>query len=633
MKVIVKSLVHWSWLLVLCLIVGWFAGKVLTLAFPPTYQATALIQLNAQSGTSQIIQPIEVYGSLVTSDSLLNPVLKKYPQIDRQSFLSKQLSVNSDSRSQTISIQVTLLQPKVAQDAANMLAQMLIQQQNANIKALYTQEIQIDSARISAEQAKIDLLNRKYIEVASAAVPNTVILQQLNNQISQEQNLQTQDLAARQSLITEQTLFSTPFSLVQSATLPNRSSSIIGLIPLVPLTLVTMLILGLMLIYFLESKAGRINGVYTLQQGIALPVLGFLRWTNPSPQKMSLQALLEARTPYAEDCRIMMADVLFHAENARAKILVLTGLKTRSGTSLIASQLAVLLAQSKRKVLLIDANFHEPTVHKHLGLSNEEGLATLLEEARTAKVVVTSTTEHVLAETEKQVFNFMDIWSAASNQLSAKLRKKRLISENIEAANGASHPQDVETMEQESSTDYTEDADDTASYKTIKVVKQESSDENSEHAIAICQDGAIAIPITEHIEVKEEANANGVSHDQIVEVVEFSVDSYIKSTSFQNLYVLPAGKSLMNPTSLLSMPEMKDLLKWTTQHNDFVVIDCPALIHAESHLLGALSDQTFLVVDATQDRMKQIINAKEELMNTGVKLSGLIVNKLGRWID
>ena len=63
-----------------------------------------------------------------------------------------------------------------------------------------------------------------------------------------------------------------------------------------------------------------------------------------------------------------------------------------------------------------------------------------------------------------------------------------------------------------------------------------------------------------------------------------------------------------------------------------MVIDCPALTYAEAHVLGGLSDQTFLVIDATKDRLKQLENIKEELISTGVRLSGLIVNKLGRWI-
>ena len=77
---------------------------------------------------------------------------------------------------------------------------------------------------------------------------------------------------------------------------------------------------------------------------------------------------------------------------------------------------------------------------------------------------------------------------------------------------------------------------------------------------------------------------------------------------------------------------MDFFLRWASRRVDFIVIDSPPLMYADSHVLGSLSDQTFLVVDATKDRQKQVLNAKQEFLTTGVKLSGIIVNKLGRWV-
>jgi hypothetical protein len=39
-----------------------------------------------------------------------------------------------------------------------------------------------------------------------------------------------------------------------------------------------------------------------------------------------------------------------------------------------------------------------------------------------------------------------------------------------------------------------------------------------------------------------------------------------------------------------------------------------------------------VVVDATRDRLKQVAVMKDELMGGRVRLAGLIVNKLNRWI-
>ncbi len=566
MKIVVRALIRWSWVLILCLLIGWLGGKKLATLFPPQYQATALIQLNMQSNTSAIVQSVAVYASLVTSDSVLGATLKNYPDLDRQTMSTKQLIITNDPKAQTISIQVALPNAREAASVANGLAHLLVAQQNAYIQQQYINEQKLLDGRIADEQKNINTLNQQIIQLSAnsiAAAANATAIQQDQNQVTQIQNLQNQDVAQKQTLTTEQALDSNPLSVVQEAIPPSKPSSIIGLIPFAPAFLGFMLILGMIVIFLLEREADRINGVYALQKKLALPVLGSLRWISPGPNSKPLRALVDSREPYAEDCRIMMADVLFHAEEAHAHILAITGSKAQSGSSTIAWILAALLAQSKRRVLLIDANLHEPTQNKRLEVSNNAGLASMLEEARNMKVNAV----------------------AVSGQ------------EPVEMYQQTSIPR-IETQ-------------------GIMGARKQSS--------------SLIINPQRLNSVKRAAV--GASDQKIVDLAaKYSFGKYIVPTRIQDLYVLPAGRPTMNPNNLLSMPEMDYFLKWSSKRVDFIVIDCPALIHAEAHVLGALSDQTLLVVDATKDRQKQVLNAKEKLLSTGVKLSGIIVNKLGRWV-
>lgn len=561
MKAAVRSLVHWFWLLIAFLVVGYVIGKGLTMLIPPTYLSTAVVQLNAQTRSSQaqIIQPVSAYSTLVTSDSVLNPVLKMHTELDRLNFVTKQLVVTSDNPSQSIQIQVTLPSSKEAASIANEIAQLLVSQQNTFIQSQYNQELQIVSRRIADEQKAIDHLNQQYAATPST---NTAALQQLTNQIDQQRNLQNSDISTQQTLMTEQALYSSPLSVVQSATVAAKPSSLIGSIPFTPLMMTVLFILGLVVISFLEQNAGRITGAYELQRKASIPVLGTLRWTRPM---IPLRQLFDSKTPYAEDCRVMMADALYHAEEAKAQVLAIIGTKVRSGSSSVAAELAALLAQSKRRVLLIDANLHEPSQHKILEISNEAGLARMLEEARRMNVSVTPIMGQRLFGGHQQVIE------------SGAMASKRVARLHLHMPALASRRQDDNHMDA-------------------------------------------------HM-------ANGASGREFVEFLEsFPFNHYIQTTDIQNLFVLSAGETQLNPSILLSMPVMDLFLKWASHQGDYIVIDCPALIYAESHVLGSLSDQTLLVVDATRDRMKQVVKVKEELLSTGVKLSGLIVNKLGRWV-
>ncbi len=266
---------------------------------------------------------------------------------------------------------------------------------------------------------------------------------------------------------------------------------------------------------------------------------------------------------YAEECRVMMADMLFHAENAGAHTLAITSIKSKAGNSSIAAELAALLANSKRRVLLIDANLPAPTLHKRLGIPNEAGLARLLEEAHRLKIPNTP-------------------------------------GGSREPARGETKPPEPEP------------------YQRFRLPTRAGQ--------------ARTIDETETYKVKIPDISNG-SHSQpgFAESM-LSFASYIVPTRIANLYAVPAGKTTINPASLLSMPEMSQFLAWAAQKGDYIVIDCPALDSAEAHILGSLSDQTFLVVDAVKDRVKQIESIREELLDTGIRLSGYIINKMGRWI-
>lgn len=568
MKKIVRTLLHWSWLFVLCLLVGWFGGKAAARLLPPTYQALTIVELNTQSRGGGIVKPVTAYAALLTSDSVMNTILKKYPDLDRLTFTTKQLVVTPVLTSETIEIEVTLPGAKEAASIANDLAGLLVAQQNAYIESELDQEVKILQGRITNEQNTINHLNQQIIQTPASS---TATIQLYQSQITQQQNLQTRDITSLQTLQANQQLNGAPLSVVQLATPPTKPASLIGQIPIAPVILLLVVLLGVACVISIEQRAGRIYEINALQQKAALPVLGSLRWVRASPEEVTLDTFCKSRNPYTEDCKIMMADILFHAEEANARILAITAIKSNSGSSTIASQLAALLAQSKRRVLLIDGNLYRPTQHARLGVSNEGGLAKVLEESRFAKVQANSENNHA---------------NYALNQQNSSDVNAREVAGAVMFA-GDRGPAEIPVV------------------KTGKLIKR--------------------------FDVR---NANHASVYEMIELAELFrfLSRYVLPTGIQNLFVLPAGKPNMDPSSLLSMPEMEQFLRWVSRPIDFVVIDCPSLVHAEAHVLGALSDQTYLVVDATKNRVKQVQSTKEKLQSAHVKLSGLIVNKLGRWI-
>jgi len=75
----------------------------------------------------------------------------------------------------------------------------------------------------------------------------------------------------------------------------------------------------------------------------------------------------------------------------RGKVLTVTSLRPAEGKTTVALNLAYDYAQKNKKVLIVDAHFRKPALHKAFGLTNRTGLADFLVERNSACEVIRGT--------------------------------------------------------------------------------------------------------------------------------------------------------------------------------------------------------------------------------------------------
>jgi capsular exopolysaccharide synthesis family protein len=133
------------------------------------------------------------------------------------------------------------------------------------------------------------------------------------------------------------------------------------------------------LVFFFEYLDNRIKTPDEVRAHLGLAHLGLLPAVNQKQLKGAYPLLSGGVPPaFSEAFRAMRTNVLFSSADQDSRSLVITSTGPREGKSMVAANLALVLAQTGSRVLLIDADMRKPKLHDIFGLAQEPGLSNLL---------------------------------------------------------------------------------------------------------------------------------------------------------------------------------------------------------------------------------------------------------------
>jgi capsular exopolysaccharide synthesis family protein len=95
-------------------------------------------------------------------------------------------------------------------------------------------------------------------------------------------------------------------------------------------------------------------------------------------QHTALVALREPQSAAAEAFRTLRTNIQFASLDQSLHMLMITSVGIDEGKSEVAANLAITMAQSEQRVILVDGDLRRPAVHGLFGLSNEQGLTSML---------------------------------------------------------------------------------------------------------------------------------------------------------------------------------------------------------------------------------------------------------------
>ncbi len=99
----------------------------------------------------------------------------------------------------------------------------------------------------------------------------------------------------------------------------------------------------------------------------------------------------------------------------------------------------------------------------------------------------------------------------------------------------------------------------------------------------------------------------------------------IKRIAGTNLYLLPAGESVLNPLEMISLTETRELIEQLPSVFNWVLLDSPPLLFAaDANLLATICDGTVLVVRIGSTTVDSITRAIQSLCEN--KVLGVVAN-------
>jgi len=92
----------------------------------------------------------------------------------------------------------------------------------------------------------------------------------------------------------------------------------------------------------------------------------------------NLITLTDPRAPAAEAYRTLRTNLYFSSLDRALETLLVTSAAPGDGKSTTLGNLAVTMAQGEKRTVLVDADLRRPALHKLFGVSNSQGLTTMI---------------------------------------------------------------------------------------------------------------------------------------------------------------------------------------------------------------------------------------------------------------
>ena len=372
---------HWAWLLVLATILAGAAAYIVSKQMTPIYQASTTILVNGAPATqstdySSILSSerlTQTYSQLLTKQPILEGVIKRLGINIDVGVLKKMVQVQPVRDTQLIDVRVQDTDPDRAARIANAIFQEFANQNQA-----------LQATRYAASKQSLETQLDQMDQQIQKATDNLATLGDSTNNQNERDRLETTLAQYRQT-------YAYLLQSYESVRLAeaNSTSNVVQAEPASPparpikprvltntlLAAVVGLLLAVGIAFLVEAMDDTIRNPGDVTHQLGLPVLGAIAKYDYEDDNPITKT--QPRAPVAEAFRSLRTNIQFASVDTPLRSILVTSPSPADGKSTVAVNLGVVLAQSGRKVVILDADLHRPKIHKIIRLANQRGLSDL----------------------------------------------------------------------------------------------------------------------------------------------------------------------------------------------------------------------------------------------------------------
>ena len=389
-RLIVIILRRW-WLLVVVTALGAMLGYTISQRQTPVYEATTTVLVGQifrsinidrqEILTSELVA--QTYSDLARRQPVLQAVVDTLNLRQSWQQLRSRVGVELVEGTQLIQITVEADSSLTAQVIADEVARQMIMfsptdsnaEESEAVRLFVQQQLENLQVRIESGQNKLALLESLLARAGS--VDRLIELQAeastLESLITNWENTYIQLLGFLQTGQSPNTL-----TIIEPAQAnPKPVSPQVQFIVFFGGALGAFLALGL--IFLLEYLDDTYRTPEEITREFGLPVLGSIRDKGKSKDNsIGVYVSKHPRSPIAEAYRLLRANLELISVDQPLKTIMIISCDKGVGKSLISTNLAIIMAQSDREIILLDADLRNSSIHKLMSLQNDLGLSDIL---------------------------------------------------------------------------------------------------------------------------------------------------------------------------------------------------------------------------------------------------------------